>query len=127
MQDTIYHMTLCRKMAAHVNSKVSGICAVPPEPCYLLTEIVGQRKLSAKENFCDMLRVSACTLFLHRSSYDLYKDFLFMITIVLSDMSSYDKNIWEIACRSIIFITPVCKLRHIVCNLVVSLQSHRAC
>lgn len=46
MQDTIYHMTLCRKMAAHVNSKVSGICAVWPEPCYLLTEIVGQRKKS---------------------------------------------------------------------------------
>ena len=75
MQDTIYHMMLCRKMAAHVNSKVSGSCAVSPEPCYLLTEILGQRKPTAKENVCDLLRVSACTLFLHRSSYDLYKAF----------------------------------------------------
>ena len=75
MRGTIYHMMLCRKMAAHVNSKVSGICAVSPESCYLLTEIVGQRKPSAKENVCDLLRVSACTLFLHRSSFDVYKDF----------------------------------------------------
>ena len=62
MQDTIYHMTLCRKMAAHVNSKVSGICALSPETCYLLTEIVFQRKPSAKDIVCDLLMVSACTL-----------------------------------------------------------------
>ena len=40
MQDTVYHMRLCWKMAEHVNSKVLGICAVIPEPSYLLTEIV---------------------------------------------------------------------------------------
>ena len=43
MQDTVYHMRLCWKMAAHANSKVLGNCAVSPEPSYLLIEIVGQR------------------------------------------------------------------------------------
>ena len=43
MQDTVYHMRLCWKMAAHVNSKGSGICAVSPEPSFLLIAIVGQR------------------------------------------------------------------------------------